>query len=72
MRIDYLDELGDTLFVIAMAGAIGFGAANLAVQVTKERAAFDAAAISQKMGQLIGPAPSTDIPPGEPAGQLSY
>jgi hypothetical protein len=72
MRTDYLDELGDTLFVIAMAGAIGFGAANLVVQVTKERAAFDAAAISQKAGQLVGPAPSTYIPAGEPAGQLGY
>jgi hypothetical protein len=51
MRIQFWDEIGDTLFAIVVAGAIGFGAANLAVEVTKERAAFDAAA-SQKVGQL--------------------
>jgi hypothetical protein len=53
MRIQFWDEIGDTLFAIAVAGAIGFGAANLAVEVTKERAAFDAAAASQKVGQLV-------------------
>jgi hypothetical protein len=34
------DEIGDTLFAIAMAAAIGLGVANLAVQVSKERAAL--------------------------------
>jgi hypothetical protein len=51
MRIQFWDEIGDALFAIAVAGAIGFGAANLAVEVTKERAAFDTAA-SQTIGQL--------------------
>jgi len=50
-----LDEIGDTLFAVAMVAAIGFAAANLAVQVNKERAAFDAAAASQKLGQLAYP-----------------
>jgi hypothetical protein len=35
--------------------AIGFGAANLAVQVSKERAVFEAVAGSQKVGQLAYP-----------------
>jgi hypothetical protein len=39
----FTEEIGDTLFAIAMAVAIGIGAANLAVQVSKERAALDAA-----------------------------
>jgi hypothetical protein len=38
MRSEFLD--GDTLFAVAVAGAIGFGATNLAIQVNKERAAF--------------------------------
>jgi len=50
-----LDEIGDTLFAVAMVAAIGFGAANLAVQVNKERAAFDAAAASQKPSRLAYP-----------------
>jgi hypothetical protein len=79
MRTDYLDELGDTVFVVAMAGAIGLGAANLAVQVNKERDAFDAAAIGRAAGLTITP-PSGDITPldmqrirnGQPAGPLNY
>jgi len=59
MRNQFWDEIGDTLFAVAMAGAIGFGAANLAVQVNKERAAFDATAASQKLGQL---APTPQAP----------
>jgi hypothetical protein len=55
MRNDGLDEIGDTLFAVAIAAAIGFGAANLAVQVNKERATFDAAAATQKFGQLDRP-----------------
>jgi hypothetical protein len=43
MRDLFTEEIGDTLFAIAMAVAIGIGAANLAVQVGKERAALDAA-----------------------------
>ena len=57
MRNGFWDEIGDTLFAVAIAAAIGIGAANLAVQVNKERAAFDAA--SEKLGQLVYP-PSPD------------
>jgi len=74
MRTVFLDELGDTLFAVAMAGAIGLGAANLAIQVNKERAAFDAAA-SRKVGQLSTP-PAAVAPAGihvdPPAGQLNF
>jgi hypothetical protein len=61
MQIHFMDEIGDTLFAIAMAAAIGFGAANLAVQVNKERAALDAA--------IAAPADavSTTSQPHEPA-----
>ena len=48
VRSELLDEIGDTLFAVAMAGAIGLCAANLAIQLNKERAAFDASAASQK------------------------
>ena len=44
MRHLFTEEIGDTLFAVAMAVAIGIGATNLAVQVGKERAALDAAA----------------------------
>jgi len=75
MRTEFWDDLGDTLFAVAMAAAIGFGAANLAVQVTKERAAFDAAAMSRKVGQLVKP-PAAPAPIGirvdDPAGQLNF
>ena len=50
-----LDEIGDTLFAVAMVAAIGFAAANLAVQVNKERGALEAAAASGKLGQLAYP-----------------
>jgi hypothetical protein len=50
-----MDEIADTLFAVAIVAAIGFGAANLAVQVNKERTAFDAAVASQKLGQLAYP-----------------
>jgi hypothetical protein len=43
MRTEFLDEIGDTIFAIAMAAGIGIGASNLAIQVTKERAVLDAA-----------------------------
>jgi hypothetical protein len=49
MRNEFLDEIGDTLFAVAVAGAIGLSAANLAIQVNKERAAFDASAESQML-----------------------
>jgi hypothetical protein len=49
MRNEFLDEIGDTLFAVAVAGAIGLSAANLAIQVNKGRAAFDASAASQML-----------------------
>ncbi len=58
MRKGSWDDLGDTLFVVAIAAAIGVGAANLAIQVNKERAAFDTA--SQKLGELTEPPLSPD------------
>jgi hypothetical protein len=58
MRNNFWDEIGDTLFVAAIAVAIGIVAANLAIQVNKERAAFDAA--SQQVGQLVDPPSSPD------------
>jgi len=52
MRNELLDQIGDTLFAVAVAAAIGFGAANLAIQVNKERAAFDAGAGSPNLSHL--------------------
>jgi hypothetical protein len=74
MRNHFFDEIGDMLFAVAMAAAIGLGAANLAIQVNKERAALDASAAGQKLGQLAyPPSPGTaDKRPGEPAGPLNY
>jgi hypothetical protein len=75
MRNEFLDEIGDTVFAVAMVAAIGLGAANLAVQVNKERAAFDVAAASQKLGQLEYPQPSpvaVEKRSDEPASQLNY
>jgi hypothetical protein len=75
MRTEHLDEIGDTLFAVAMAGAIGLGAANLAVQVNKERATFDSIANGQKFGQAVTaptPADVRTIPSDEPASQLNY
>ena len=72
MRSEFLDEIGDTLFAVAMAGAIGLSAANLAIQVNKERAAFDASAASHMLGQLAYPQQrgTPDAPAHEPAGHL--
>jgi hypothetical protein len=55
MRKEFLDEIGDTLFAVAVAGAIGLSAANLAIQVNKERAVFDASAVSHMFGRLAYP-----------------
>ena len=60
MRDQFTEEIGDTLFAVAMAVAIGIGAANLAVQVGKERAALDAA-IAAPEGAV-----STITQPGDP------
>jgi hypothetical protein len=42
MRHDCLDEIGDTVLAIGVAAAIGFGVANLPVQVTNKQAVLDA------------------------------
>jgi hypothetical protein len=80
MWTDFFDDLGDTLFAVAVAGAIAFGAANLAVRVNLERAAFDTAHSSQKLGELVNPPPTIRMPtagikgtqPGEAIDQLNY
>jgi hypothetical protein len=75
MQTEFLDELGDTLFAVALAGAIGLGAANLAIRVNQERTAFDAARTSQAVGQPAYPTPSTatkDARPGETTDQLNF
>jgi hypothetical protein len=74
MRTEFLDDIGDTLFAVAVAGAIGLCVANLAVQVNKERAAFDASAANRILGQPVYP-PQRGTPDGrahEPAGQLNF
>jgi hypothetical protein len=69
MRKDFFDEIGDTLFAVAMAAAIGLGATNLAIQVNKERAALDASAAGQKLGQLgYPPSPGTADTRADEAG----
>jgi hypothetical protein len=65
MRNEYLNEIGETLFAVAIAAAIGLGAVNLAIQVNKDRAAFDAAAASQKLGQLTNPPGPAGAPESE-------
>jgi hypothetical protein len=74
MRSEFLDEIGDTLFAVAVAGAIGLSAANLAIQVNKERAAFDASAASHMLDQLAYPQllGTPDARAHEPAAQLSF
>jgi hypothetical protein len=62
MRNGFWDEIGDTLFVAAIAVAIGVVAANLAIQVNKERAALDATI--QQVGQLVDPLASPDAGTG--------
>jgi len=58
MRTKFLDEIGDTIFAIAMAAGIGIGASNLAIQVTKERAVLDAASRGhENVTTTIGQAP---------------
>jgi hypothetical protein len=72
MRSEFLDEIGDTLFVVAVAGAIGLSAANLAIQVNKELAAVDAPAASHMLGQVTYPQQRGTADAHEPAGQLSF
>jgi hypothetical protein len=73
MRNEFLDEIGDTLFAVAVAGAIGIGAANLAIQVNKERAALDASAASHTLGQLAFPQQrGGPAVPARETGQLNF
>ena len=48
MRNNSMDELGDTIFAIGVAAAIGLGVANLALQVTNGRAVLDAARVGHE------------------------
>ena len=50
MRNELFDQIGDMLFAAAIAAAIGLSAANIPIQVNKERAVLDAAATSQNTG----------------------
>jgi hypothetical protein len=74
MRKEFLDDIGDTLFSVAVAGAIGLSAANLAIQVNKERAAFDASASSHMLGKLTYPLQRGTLGARahEPVGQLNF
>ena len=60
MRNELLDEIGDTLFAVATAAAIGLGAANLAIQVNRELAALDAGVASPNLSHLAHPPRSPD------------
>jgi len=42
MKNEFFDEIGDTIFAIVMAAAIGLAVANLAIEITA-RAVLDAA-----------------------------
>ena len=73
MQSEFLDEIGDTLFAAAVAAAIGLAAANLAIQVNKEQAAFDAGTGSPKLSRIVLPPPSqygptTDVDKTGPTG----
>jgi hypothetical protein len=74
MRYEFLDEIGDTLFAVAVAGAIGLSAANLAIQVNKGRAAFDASTANHMLSQLAYPQQQgmPDARGHEPAPQLNF
>ncbi len=47
MKNEFLDEIGDTIFAIVMAAAIGLAVANLAIEITA-RAVLDAASTSHE------------------------
>jgi len=72
MRSEVVDEIGDTLFAVAVARPIGLSTANLAIQVNKERSNFDASGASQMLGQLAYPQKwgTPDARAHEPAGHL--
>ena len=58
MKNEFLDEIGDTIFTIAMAAAIGLAVANLAIQITA-RAVLDTASVghenvSTTISEVIG------------------
>jgi len=55
MRNEFFDQIGDMLFAAAIAAAIGLSAANIPIQVNKERAVLNAAAASQNAGVYSPP-----------------
>jgi hypothetical protein len=64
MRNEFLDEIGDTIFAIAMAAGIGLAAANLALQITNERAVLDAASVGhENVSTTISEGTRHDISP---------
>ena len=64
MRNEFLDEIGDTIFAIAIAAAIGLAAANLAIQITNERAVLDAASVGhENVSTTISEGTRNDISP---------
>jgi hypothetical protein len=57
VRTELFDELSDTIFTVAIAAAIGLGAANIGVEVTKQQAASHAPA-GEKLGKFSEPSRS--------------
>ena len=74
MRNKFFDEIGDTLFAVAVAGAIVLCTANLAIQLNNERAALDASAARNMSGELASPQQrgTPEARANEQAGRLSF
>jgi hypothetical protein len=63
IKNEFLDEIGDTIFTIAMAAAIGLAVANLAIQITAS-AVLDAASVGhENVSTTISEAIRHDIGP---------
>ena len=63
MKNEFLDEIGDTIFTIAMAAAIGLAVANLAIQITAS-AVLDASSVGhENVSTTIGEGIRHDISP---------
>jgi len=50
MRNEFFDQIGDMLFAVAIAAAIGLSAANIPIQVNNERAVLAAAPEHRSVG----------------------
>ena len=63
MKNELLDEIGDTIFTIAIAAAIGLAVANLAIQITAS-AVIDASSVGhENVSTTIGEGIRQDISP---------